>query len=277
MISIPAGLEGDIANPNVPQGDGYMSANVSLAGSVVVAGKTAEGSAIATTAPMGPNGEFIVHQFLYTAANPGSIIGAPVISSVNHAVTGNLSWAKSVQPAGTLPYLQGWPTAPLSLDVTGALFTPPVKPNNILGAKSEGTLPTGAFNFNDYVNATLTFFGNDGIPTSASATNPNLDSNNDRNTTLQGVRITFDSKVTTTTTKANPGQVTLTITASSGLFTGSFTLTDGTKRVVKYYGMVVPDLSTPATGDAIGAGYFVLPGLASGPTKVGRVKMLPIF
>ena len=278
MLSIPALLEGDTANPNVPQGDGYMSAKASLAGSVVVAGKTAEGSAIASTAPMGPNGEFLVYQFLHTATNPGSISGTPVISSVNHGVSGSLAWAKAQQDTGNL-YKAGWPTAALNLEVSGGLYVVPVKPNNILGARSADSPVGVTVNFNDYINATVTFFGDTGLPASYSATNPNHDLNNDGATKQQGVRILSPATLGTTTTRENPGALTMTFTTATGLFTGSITLKDGTTtRVVPYYGMIIPDAATATANDAIGAGYFVLPPLSpSTASKSGRVSLLPIF
>jgi hypothetical protein len=278
MISIPALLEGDAANPDVPQGDGYMCAKASLAGSVVIAGKTAEGSAIATTAPMGPNGEFLVYQSLYTAASPGVISGAPSISSANHAVSGSLAWAKALQDTGTV-YKAGWPAAPLSLEVSGGLYVVPVKPNNILGARSADSPVGVTVNFNDYINATVTFFGDSGLPTSYSATNPNHDLNNDGATKQQGIRILSPALLGTTTTRENPGALTMTFTATTGLFTGSITLMDGaTKRVVPYFGMIVPDAATAAANDAIGAGYFILPPLSPATaSKSGRVSLLPIF
>ena len=155
----------------------------------------------------------------------------------------------------------------------------PVKPNNILGARSADSPVGVAVNFNDYINATVTFFGDNGLPASYSATNPNHDLNNDGATKQQGVRILSPATLGTTTTRENPGAMTMTFTAATGLITGSITLKDGTTtRVVPYLGMIVPDATTATANDAIGAGYFVLPPLSPATaSKSGRVSLLPIF
>jgi hypothetical protein len=279
MASIPVGLEGDVAHPTIPQGDSYASASVTLAGVVTVAGKAADGSTIGTSGPMGPNGEFLVYQSLYTPGSPGSFIGTLTISAATHAVSGALTWSRAEQPSGTLLYQLGWPAAPITLDIAGGLFVAPVAPAIIMGAR----IPPALTDYNDTINATITFFDDaTGIPTSASAVNPNLNGSNKGATTMQGIKITSAGTFINSTTRANPGAVTLSFTKVSGklngLFSGSFVLNDaGVLRTVKYYGIVIPDSATPATEDAIGAGYYVLTGQpATAASKSGRVTLLPI-
>jgi hypothetical protein len=75
--------------------------------------------------------------------------------------------------------------------------------------------------------------------------------------------------------------VVLTVTSTTGAFTGSFKLKDGTvARTVTYYGLIVPDVTTPSNPlDAVGAGYYILTGVpatAPNSSKSGRVTLLPI-
>jgi hypothetical protein len=146
------------------------------------------------------------------------------------------------------------------------------------------TPPTSVL-YNGTLNCTLTFFSSNGIPSTASVVNPNLDANNTLGE-LNGLRINSPGTVIkpTATNAAplattNPASVVLTVTSTTGAITGSFKLKDGTvSRTVAYYGLIVPDVSTPNPLDAVGVGYYILTGApTTAPSKSGRVTLLPIL
>ena len=282
MATIPASLEGDDAHPDIPQGDTHFTATVATSGSVTVKGKAADGTAIATTAPMGPTGQFLVYQAMYPTTAQGSMIGTPQIDDTAnvHAVTGALTWSRPAQATTIKLYQAGW-AVPITLDVTGGLYVKPVTGAIVMGAR---TPPTSVL-YNGSINSTITFFSSTGIPSTASVVNPNLDANNTLGE-LNGLRINSPGTVIkpTATNAAplattNPASVVLTVTSTTGAITGSFKLKDGTvSRTVTYYGLIVPDVSTPNPLDAVGVGYYILTGApTTAPSKSGRVTLLPIF
>lgn len=276
MAAIPSSLEGDALHPDIPQGDTYASASVASTGVVTIAGKLADGTALTGSAPLSPKtanvGKALIHQGLYIApttvsgsGNPGSLLGFVDIDfTAQHPVTGTITWSRAAQPTTgtTAPkfYRDGF--APISLEVSGGLYTPPLATLDtgiILGAKS------AAGN-----NAAVTFFDTNGLlitATTTPASNPNLGS----------FRI---NSLATPVGLPTASTLKMTFVTSTGLISGSFVLVDasGVKRTVPYYAMVIPDASTaPMVTDGIGAGSFMLPGLiVSQPTKSGRVTIVPL-
>jgi autotransporter-associated beta strand protein len=283
MATIQAGLEG---STTVPQGDSWATASVATTGTVTVSGKAADGTAIVTSAPMGPTGQFLVYQAMYPTTAQGTLMGTAQIDATPnvHAVTGSLTWSRPVQATTIKVYQTGWVT-PLELDVTGGLYVKPATGAVVMGAKVP-SLATPLV-YNSTINSTITFFSDSGIPTSASAVNPNLNGNNTL-PVLQGLRINSPGTVVAPTlatagvlTTANPGSVTLLVNSATGSFSGSFKLKDGAVlRTVLYSGLIVPDVTTTAnTLDAVGAGSYLLtgnPATAPDSTKSGRVTLLPI-
>jgi len=235
---------------------------------------------------MGPTGQFLVYQAMYPTTAQGTLMGTAQIDATPnvHAVTGSLTWSRPVQATTIKVYQTGWVT-PLELDVTGGLYVKPATGAVVMGAKVPSL--TTPLVYNSTINSTITFFSDSGIPTSASAVNPNLNGNNTL-PVLQGLRINSPGTVVAPTlatagvlTTANPGSVTLLVNSATGSFSGSFKLKDGAVlRTVLYSGLIVPDVTTTAnTLDAVGAGSYLLtgnPATAPDSTKSGRVTLLPI-
>ena len=159
-----------------------------------------------------------------------------------------------MQPATSKLYKDGWNALPL--DVTGGLYVPPTGTHIVMGATE--TLGSD--------NASLTLFSdNPGIPTSASAVNPNLSA------------FRLNAPATFVAPSSNPAKVKLSITAATGLIlNSSFSLGDGTplRNNIAFYGMIIPNTATLSTVDGSGHGFYLLPGLTStDPTRSGRVSL----
>ncbi len=224
---------GDFGAPGVPQGYGYGTITVTTAGGTTVTGHTADGGAITTnTGILGPNGEAVVYQMLYS--NKGSVLGSVVIAGdTQHNITGTLDWQKS---AVVLPHDYG-AFGPVSLMMSGGKYVY-TSTAALLGPVS----PSGS-------DAGLVF-DQGGLP-GGSLTNPNVQLH-----ISSANVITFPAAGV-----SNPGKITsLTLTTATGAFNGKFTLTDGSvSRGVLFQGQMVPSLGK-------GYGYFLLPGLAPSVT-----------
>lgn len=264
--TIPVALEGDSTEngQHIPQGDSYGSATVAVNGVVTVVYRTADNPVASTlTVPLGPTGQFLIYKSLYVATAPGSVTGILDIGEVVNVreVTGNLTWRKYTQLPTVKPplYLAGF--GPITLDVTGGFYTPPTIKNTHVFMDAALTAP-------GVDNASLSFFSVEGLMLSPTAVNPNL------------AAFRIESLATYKAPLNNPGTVTLTMNAGTGEFSGQYVLNDlpAAKRTVKYYGMVIPDVSTAGTfRDGVGVGYYILPGTtATLPQKSGRVTMLPL-
>ena len=253
-----------------PEGASYASATVVAAGTTTVAGKTADGSVIATSAPVGPSGQVLVYQPLYT--NTGSLTGIvtlasdvdPGTSAAIHTMGGGLTWTRATQASSVRTYQAGW--APLSLSVIGGFYHPaPALP---LGAIVMN-LPQAVGN-----NAQLTF-GGGGIE--GSSVNP------DCNFRINTVSAIVKPGV-------NPGAVVLTaVNNTTGAFNGTFSLSDTVASVVvkrtsiAFQGLIIPHVHTTDSSvittnpfDGIGHGYFLLPQLpapTTGPILSGQVNL----
>jgi photosystem II stability/assembly factor-like uncharacterized protein len=235
----PALEDGNVA---IPQGDSFVAITLVAAGTATVKGKAADGSVLLTTAPLGPTGQVLIYQPLYT--NTGSVLGEASINdaagSPAHKVTGNVTWSKApaAATAKVYSYKAGF-AAPIVLTLSGGKYTPATSPNIVM------SLPV-----TPGVNAHLMFdgggVGSQSVKPSNSITNPNAD-------------LHLDTVNKVTLPVPNNTALSLTITAATGAFTGTVTLTDGsTKRKVTYQGLIIPDAdqSNPLLG--MGYGYFTL-------------------
>ena len=261
MAALPSTLEGDTAHPNIPQGDSYFSVVVDLAGKATVSGKAADGTAIATTAQIGPSGEVLVYQAMYATTALGSFIGMlDIDTNTAQTVMGDVSWNKPAQLAtATNLYRNGFGQV-IDLEVAGGLYTPPPS-GTIIMAADPGQI----------TNAGMTFFDATGLSASPTATN---------NPNLPAFRL--NSLATFVKPVPNPDAHVLTFTTSTGLFSGSFKLTDtaSAARTVTYTGMVIPDTITSSLIDGIGAGSFILKPYTTTSTaaqKSGRVTIIPVL
>ena len=214
-----------VGNAAIPQGFGYGTLTVASAGGTTVAGRTADGQAISCPGILSPTGQVVVYQMLYT--NKGSLLGEiAVASDGTHALTGTLDWRKTT--FGVARDYAAFGSVPLS--VNGG---PYAKATPVLAL----TVPTTG------VDAELDF-AQGGV--SASAVNPNVQ-----------MRVSASNAVSFLTGVPNLGKATLSIAATTGAFSGHFTLKDGSvSRTVNYQGQLVPSLG-------MGFGYFLLPQLAN--------------
>lgn len=241
-LDIPEAYQGDA---RVPQGNGYGSFTISTTGVLTLAGKLADGEALAGSAFVGPQGEITVFRTLYATTPKGSITGR--LDIVSSGIGGALTWSRPANPAKTQRlYKEGFPVV-LDLTPAGGRYNPPAAPQVFLGLTS------------GVANASLSFL--EGGIAAAQVHD------------LIPVGIGAKSKATLPANAgANPRKPALTLTEKTGLLKGAFTLEDDNplpipavprvvKRTVAYEGIAV------SAGPSIRAyGFFLLPQLpAAGP------------
>lgn len=261
-------LVGDIA---YPQGNGYLTMIVSAAGVVTWGGRLADGTPITGSSTVAAGGDIPFHQLLYSAtsaATEGSAHGwvkisddtAPAVNGGKALLDGTIDWLKKAQATSstTRSYKQGFPLH--NLAVAGGRYAAPITGQVLLGLVDGGVGTT---------NASLKF-SEGGLTGPA----PIVGAVMAANVGSVPVRISSSNAVVMPTAANNPATVTLTITASSGLMSGSFTLkndpdpTDTTApitlltRTVNYAGVLVPR-------SGMGVGQFQLAEL---PSQQGSVK-----
>jgi hypothetical protein len=208
-----------------PQGYGFGTIFVSATGVTTMKGQTADAGVVLSSGLLGPDGEVLVYAPMLS--NKASLLGTLSIGAdTNHSIDNSLSWQK-IAASNPREYA---PFGPLTVPVKGGLY---VLESPVLGLTDTG------------VDNAQFLFSEAGVP---SLTNPNV-----------AVYINNTNKLTPSVT--NPGGVKLlSFSASTGAFTGQFTLKDApaAPRTVKFQGWLVPTESR-------GYGYFLLPQLAAPP------------
>ncbi len=260
--------EGDVGDPLIPQGSGYLNLLVSPKGTGKISGRLADGTTITSSSMIGPQGEAMIFLMLYT--NTGSIVGQinigdDVLNSSNtliRRVDGSLRWIKDVQPATQRNYQAGIPATTLS--ILGATYNEPGT-NVIVMNLPNVTSPQAP-------NATnlIVDFSQGGLGSA---------SRNPDNAMRLGKANTIEYRA------PNEASTSLTVTKKTGSFTGSFALKDGATNVprsVTFQGLIVPPIPpTPAVTNSSGVlvanevpgsgsfatGYFLLPELLPTVTK----------
>lgn len=81
-LDIPSLLAG---HDDIPQGNGYGTFTVAKDGKLSVSGKTADGESFTTATFVGPTGQVLVYQTLYTTTPKGSLGGYMIINDKNNA------------------------------------------------------------------------------------------------------------------------------------------------------------------------------------------------
>jgi cyclophilin family peptidyl-prolyl cis-trans isomerase len=244
----------------IPNGLGFAAVTVTNAGRVTVSGRTVDGQPLLFSGPLSANGEFFVYQPL--DQNTGSVLGPLRILPVDEDTNGTneiriqrlqgigFDQFKDVRPAGERLYPAGFGL--LDLTVRGGPYVAPTAPNlRILGLLS------------DSQQASLRFFDG-GVPESA---------------TQPSVLFGLTNRNQAILPQSNPAGVSWKVNASTGLFSGKFTLADGAvRRTVNYFGQLVPVTPTRVKG----VGSFQLPQLPTGqqtlqtsPILTGRVDLQP--
>ena len=248
-VDLPVASLTDAAQP---LGVGWQQMTVAPAGTVTGSGRTAEGISYTFGSGLWPNGE--VPQFVLIDSNKGSITALPAIS-LGASVADNrvVGWVDEIKngpiTATDRTYASGIPY--LRRNVDGA---PWIKPTAALPIVMGLADAAG--------NASITFTKG-GIETAAQFAS-----------LAQTFRITKTNTATMSSAAAgNPSNVLMTIAPTTGLFSGSFTLTDTVAgkpapRIVNYFGIMLSHRNR-------GYGYFTLPGLtpstATSPILGGRV------
>jgi len=246
-----------------PRGYGYASFTVKPDGTLTLAGKLPDGSDVTGGTFVGPDGHILIFNLLY--ANRGSHVGqftlTPASPVTNNAVSGATSWFK---PGPLLPtstdtvYKDGF--GPLTVTAAGGVYVPPAKGLRVMGlltvpnpnAKLSFTLGGltiggAAPEFTQFINIVN--------PSATGLTN----------TAVITAPITNTTKVTT-------------LTATTGLFAGSFQINGATtalNRPAPFFGQIVKIGATTE-----GYGYFLLPTVpvppktvTTSPKQSGRVVL----
>jgi hypothetical protein len=240
----------------VPQGNGYASFTVATTGTLTVSGKLAEGTAFTTSGFVGPDGSVLVYQMLY--ANKGSIIGLLDIAEgsladySDNSLTGDAVWTRDETTPSSLnrTYAAGFTNAPMT--AIGGRYKPITTAEIVMYLNDEAD--NAVLNFND-----------GGLGSNANDPNPDC--------TLRlkkGGLVVYPL--------ANTNLITLALYPATGLFSGTFTITQKNnsftlpkdeKRVGSFIGMFVKD----ASGQS-GYGHFLLPELSTPTVGVTLTKRL---
>ncbi len=233
----------DLADDNVasiPQGTGFATFSVSLGGSLILVGKTADGEAITTASFLAANGDFWAHTALYKSL--GSIQGPLNLSEdaaglfAGNTISGSMTWYKPTNTSRAYKDTFG----PINLKAEGGYLAPASTGSIVLGLPETGNVQLS--------------FTDGGL--ASSVTNPDI-----------SFTYTSDNKVLLPLPVANPAKVAVTINPNTGVVAGNFTLTETspplTRAKVPFQGQVV----RLADGQTKAVGYFLLPQIpGSGQT-----------
>lgn len=239
---------------DLPRGRGYMQMVVNAtSGAVSVTGRAGDGTAFTGSYTLWNNGKLPLYCLLY--GKKGHLMGLPQIEATipteDNWVHGSLDWLKTGPASATDKlYNSGFDVVGLTLD--GSKWVKPAAGSMLLD------LPNQA----DNARVEFSHAGIEDVAQAASVS--------------QTFQITskHTAKFATATT-GNPCLVTMTLNATTGLFTGSFKLSDlkpgsttvKVPRTVAFGGILVSHLEE-------GFGSFSLPGLdKTAPTEVGLVHL----
>lgn len=238
--------EDDLGVAAIPQGVGYTTFTVISAGTVKIAGKSADGQKLTASTTLGPDGQLAVYVPLYSGK--GSLTGTWTVNAepeglfLDNTVTGTATWQKPETKGRTYAAAFG----PVDLSVDGGY----------LGISAKGPVALGLPNTGDFDIE----FEAGGIELSATAAN------------VTGAAWT--EAYTATMPANNAAAVTLKINKASGAVTGTFSLTETTppllRKNVKFEGQVV----RLANGEVKAAGFFLLPQI---PGDGERATTSPIL
>ncbi|MCB1079637.1 MAG: hypothetical protein KDM64_17605, partial [Verrucomicrobiae bacterium] len=264
----PDASDGGIGDPNVPQGTGFFSLTNVASGVATWSGKTADGSLVKRSSFIGPDGEFGCWAPLY--GNLGSLQGSGMIDGTTRLISGATVWTK-------LPPIKPGREYPDGFEVTlhpmGGPYSPTILEDTVATQFSADT-PNAAITFSE-----------GGL--AESETDPNVEGTIFKGT--KGMVLTVPLPTKDPDTNPNPGKVKLRLIAKTGLFSGTFGLSDPNPsgavkpigRTGSFSGILVPSIGSFA------GGYFKLPQLPdpdaepattlkTSPILSGKVEVLPI-
>ena len=242
--------------PAAPAGTGFGTLDVTAVGKATLKLRLADGTALTHTSAVTQTGYIPAYAVL--AKNTGSLLGAPALTPVTRTLDGSLTWlrrpATTAAYAKTVLYRDGY--GPLELTVLGGPARAPrqgqphPRPHRLRPRRAP--LRSRCQSQHPAQSAAISL-----PPLILTA----------KNTPLPILPVN------------NPAAVTLSINATAGTFTGSFTLRDPdplkpsatVTRKVSFQGILLPDS---------GVGYFLLPGLktpanAYPPTLSGTILLEP--
>lgn len=275
LMEIDGALSGHVANPEYPQGHGWVTVALSKGGVVSAVARLADGTTVTSSTTLGPEGQIALHYGLYSttqSATAGALHGwvnvtADSIGSQMNGghplLDGVVDWSKGAQAATstTRSYKGGFGRHDLT--VVGGRYVKPASNAIILGASN---VAAGQYNMKVVFSegglhdATMTPSGLAGFE--------------------QGVRVTTaNSIVMPFGSTANPGAVSMRLNAAAGSFSGSFRLLDSDpanaslpplSRSVTYAGVLIPRLSR-------GGGHFQLQQLPEAGPPATTLSTSPIF
>ncbi|TDU66625.1 ELWxxDGT repeat protein [Prosthecobacter fusiformis] len=261
-------LIGEASEEIVPQGWSYASFKAAKDGKLTFAGRTADGDKVTGASFIGVDGNVVLYQSMYTPLK-GSLMGTLLVNKgsddvvpTDNTLTGALTWVRPNDiKAKTRTYIAGFgfadtPVAtPVALEAIGSAYVKPEGTNPVFGLPNPSTTP----------NVDVEFLYGD---LSDTVISPNVT-----------VTISTSNKITQDTTSTTLTKL-ASVTASTGLFTGSFSLSDpdlllgGDKKLVRkvtYQGILIND----ETDTQIGVGFFTLPKRpAVAPEKITTVPIL---
>ena len=237
----------DASVATLPQGDGFLLFNVSLAGAVAWSGQLADGTVIAaTSATLWANGRLPLFKLLYS--NKGALSQSLSIAATTKIISGSPHWFKKAQAVRA--YAAGF--GPTTLTAAGAEYVPPGAGHSLLNIVAPG--------------AANIAFSEGGIESVGQFNDL------DQVFTVSAAHVaTFNM-----TTAVNPALVKLSkLDVAKGTFTGTMTLKDDNlftgvlpqlSREVDFSGVLLP-------GAGMGTGYFLLPSITGPPADVKTSPM----
>jgi hypothetical protein len=249
-LPLASGLTNDV---DIPQGWGYGSFTPLADGKLIAVGRTADGEKFTCASLLGPAGEVLLYQALYTTSVKGSLLGQLALNPQilnnldDNTLTGDLTWTR---PANALASAR---TYKVGFGLPGTPVEDPV-PLEAVGARH--VLPVGAtgviLNLQAGVQNGRVEFDFGGIESTSD--DPDQD-----------LTIALKSKITPFAPASNPAATRLSAVVTTGLLSGSFTLSDAPsagakeiKRTVALQGLLIRD-----GVNYRGVGYFLLPALPS--------------
>ncbi len=265
--AIKLGNSNDVGQEAIPQGHGYTLFTVASSGIGTGAVRLADGAAVTFSSALRNTQSLVIYGLAWSGT--GSVLGELHLTAGDPVLlsSSDLTWFKDVQSIKARSYQSGF--GPLTIDVTGARYTPP-------GA---GAIVMGLGASADNVANVALHFAEGGAPDPANRLDIEF-------------RLVAPNIRDPQTPAVNPGQVTIAVNHRNGFINGSFSLSDldttvipnvMRTRTVPWVGLISRD----AGGSLRGFGYFNLPKmpdnslppgttLSNSPILSGKVEMVPV-
>ncbi len=217
----------EVGNVQIPQGNGFLTWNLSKSGTVRWSGQTGDGERLSGGSILWPNNQVPLYSALYRGT--GSIFGLATLNQ-DLVMNGEVRWLKSLQAAFTRTYPDGF--GPITTFLAGGRYEPPQRGEILLD------LPNRDDNL-------AIVFGEGGIDSADQFAE--LDQ-------VATVLPTHRVLLPPAGSPENPAGVRLTLNPRNGLFSGNFRLTDlipngggaTANRPVSFQGVLIPQFDLAA-------------------------------